>query len=54
LKDWSVNALGDLVKRLRKAKELEKWWRELISDDSVGREVVWSFKVDSLEEQMDL
>jgi len=51
LKDWSVNVLGDLEKRLKKAKkELEKWRRESISDDSVRREAVWSFKVDRLEE----
>jgi hypothetical protein len=55
LKDWSVNVLGDLEKRLKKAKkELEKWRRETISDDSVRREAVWSFKVDRLEEQIDL
>jgi hypothetical protein len=35
LKDWSVNVLGDLEKRLKKAKkELERWRREPISDDS--------------------
>lgn len=55
LKDWSVNVLGDLEKRLKKAKkELEKWRREPISDFSVGKEAVWSFKVDRLEEQVDL
>ena len=37
---WSVNVLGDLEKRLRKAKELEGWRREPISDVSVGREAV--------------
>ena len=32
LKDWSVNVLGDLEKRLKKAKkELEKWRREPIN-----------------------
>lgn len=36
LKDWSVNVLGDLEKRLKKAKkELERWRREPISDDSI-------------------
>lgn len=55
LKDWSVNVLGDLGKRLRKAKkELEKWRKEPISDLSVSREAVWSFKVDRLEEQIDI
>jgi len=38
---------------LRKAKELERWRREPISDLAVGREAVWSFKVDRLEEQID-
>jgi hypothetical protein len=35
-------------------KELEKWRREPISDLSMSKEVVWSFKVDRLEEQIDL
>jgi hypothetical protein len=48
--------LGDLVeKRLRKAKkELEKWRRAPLSDMAVGKEAVWSFKVDWLEEQIDV
>jgi len=47
--------LGDLEKRLKKAKkELEKWRREPINDRSVNKEAVWSFKVDRLEEQIDL
>lgn len=55
LKEWSVNALGDLEKWLKLAKkELEKWRREPISDLSMGKEAVWSFKVDMLEEQIDL
>lgn len=55
LKDWSVNVLGDLEKRLKKAKkELERWKREPISDFSVSREAVWSFKIDRLEEQVDI
>lgn len=55
LKDWSVNVLGDLEKWLRKAKkELEQWRRAPISDTSVNREAVRSFKVDRLEEQIDL
>jgi hypothetical protein len=37
LKDSSTNMLGDLEKRLQKAKnELEKWMHESISDSSVG------------------
>jgi len=48
------NILGDLEKRLRKAKkELEKWRRAPLDDVSVGREVGWSFKVDRLEEEID-
>jgi len=53
LEDWSTNVLGDLEKRLRKAKELERLRREPISDLAVGREAVCSFKVDRLEEQID-
>jgi hypothetical protein len=50
-----VNVLGDLEKRLKKAKkELERWKREPISDFSVSREAVWSFKIDRLEEQVDI
>jgi hypothetical protein len=54
LSEWNVNVLGNLEKRLRKAKELEGWRREPIGDVSVGREVVWSFKMDRLEEQIDM
>ena len=54
LKDWSSNVLGGLEKRLKQAKrELERWRRAPICDESVGREAVWSFKVDRLEEQID-
>ena len=46
--------LGGLEKWLKQAKrELERWRRAPICDESVGREVVWSFKVDQLEEQID-
>lgn len=55
LQDWSSKVLGDLEKRLKKVKkELEKWRREPISDLAVGREAVWSFKVDKLEDQLDM
>lgn len=55
LKEWSVNVLGDLEKRLKKAKkELEKWRKAPISDDSLNKEAVWSFEVERLEEQIDL
>jgi hypothetical protein len=54
LKDWSANVLGDLEKQVRKAKkELERWSKP-ISDVLVGREAVWSFKVDRWEEQIDM
>jgi hypothetical protein len=44
-----------LEKWLKKAKkELEKWRRDPISDLAVGREAVWSFKVDKLEDQLDM
>jgi hypothetical protein len=46
--------LGDLEKRLRNAKELEKWRCAPLSDLVVGKEVVWSFKVDRLKEQIDV
>jgi hypothetical protein len=47
--------LGDLEKRLKKAKkELEKWCQAPLCDSSVGKEAVWSFKVDRLEEQLDI
>jgi hypothetical protein len=46
---------GGSRKRLRKAKkELERWRREPISDDLVSREAVWSFKMDRLEEHIEL
>lgn len=54
LKEWSVNVLGDLEKRLKKVKkEPERWRRAPLNDTSVGCEAVWSFKVDLLEEQID-
>ena len=41
LKYCSDNVLGDLEKRMRKAKkELEKWRRELINDLSTSHESV--------------
>jgi hypothetical protein len=55
LKEWSSNSLGDLEKRLKEAKrELERWRRAPINDYAVGREAVWSFKVDRLEDQIDM
>jgi hypothetical protein len=44
-----------MEKRLKHAKrELERWRRAEISDFAVGREAVWSYKVDRLEEQIDV
>jgi hypothetical protein len=54
LKDWSANVLGDLEKQVRKAKKELERWRKSISDVLVGREAVWSFKVDRWEEQIDM
>jgi hypothetical protein len=54
LQDWSVNVLGDLEKRLKKAKaELEGYRRRSISQEDVTKEAVLHFKVDRLEEQID-
>lgn len=37
-----MNVLGDLEKHLKRAKkELEKWRREVISDDLVRKEAAW-------------
>jgi hypothetical protein len=55
LKEWSSCSLGDLEKRLKHAKrELERWRRAEISDFAVGREAIWSYKVDRLEEPIDV
>lgn len=55
LQDWSVNVLGDLEKRVKVVKkDLEACRRLPISDFSVGREAVLSFKLDRLEEQVDM
>jgi hypothetical protein len=55
LGDWSSNVLGDLGKRVKKAKkDLEVCRRQPISDASVRREAVLSFKAERLEEQLDL
>jgi hypothetical protein len=54
LQSWSTNVLGDLEKRLKKAKkDLENCRRQGVSDESVGREAVLRFKVDRIEEQID-
>jgi hypothetical protein len=55
LQDWSTNVLGDLEKRLKKAKwELEGCRRMIISQEIVTKEAVLRFKVDRIEEQIDI
>lgn len=46
---------GDLEKRLKIAKEeLEKCRRGVMTGEAVGREAVLRFKVDRIEEQIDI
>lgn len=52
--EWSVNVLGDLEKRVKKAKKDLENCRSLISDTQASREVVLRFKLERLEEQVDL
>jgi hypothetical protein len=55
LQDWSSNVLGDLQKRFKKAKgELERYRRRSLSPKTVDREAILRFKVDRLEEQIDI
>lgn len=55
LSHWNTNVLGDLEKRLKKPKkELEVCRRRSISDEEITREAVLSFKVDRIEEQIDM
>ena len=55
LQDWGSNVLRDLEKRLKKAKkELEGCRRMVISQQTVTKEAVLRFKVDRLEEQIDI
>jgi hypothetical protein len=52
---WSRNVLGDLEKRLSRAKrELEKCRKKDISPDQVRKEEVLRFKLSRLEEQKEL
>ena len=47
--------MGDLQKRLKKAKgELERYRRRSLSPKTVDREAILRFKVDRLEEQIDI
>jgi hypothetical protein len=55
LQNWKTNVLGDLEKRQKKAKkDLEACPRRGITGENITREAVLSFKVDRLEEQIDL
>ena len=55
LQDWGSNVLRDLEKRLKKAKkELEGCRRMVTSQQTVTKEAVLRFKVDRLEEQIDI
>jgi hypothetical protein len=55
LYSWSVNVLGDLEKRMKKIKkELESCRRLPVNDFSVHKEAVLSYKLDKVEEQLDI
>ena len=55
LHDWNKNVLGDLQERIKKIKiYLERCRREDITQVNVNREQVLCFKLDRLEEQLDL
>jgi hypothetical protein len=52
---WSRNVLGDLEKRISKAKkELEDWRRKDIGPNQVHKEEVLRFKLSRLEDQREL
>uniref|UniRef100_A0A0A8XR28 Reverse transcriptase domain-containing protein n=1 Tax=Arundo donax TaxID=35708 RepID=A0A0A8XR28_ARUDO len=53
--DWSRNILGDLEKRIKKAKKnLEECRRHPINQGNINREAMLKFKLDRLEDQRDL
>lgn len=55
LSSWSSNVLGDLEKRLKKVKkELETCRRQPISRDQVVREEVLRYRLEKLEQQVDI
>jgi hypothetical protein len=55
LHSWNTNVLGDLKKRIKKLKkELEACRRLPISDTSVQREAVLEYRLDKVEEQLDI
>ena len=55
LNDWSRNFLGDLEKRIKRAKKaLEACRRGVISRDSVAKEEIWKYRLEKLENQREL
>jgi ribonuclease HI len=53
--DWSHNVLGDLEKRIKRAKrDLEMCRRSPLNDRSVNRELLLKHKLEKLEDQRDL
>lgn len=55
LSSWSSNVLGDLEKRVKKVKkELETCRRQPISRDQVVREEVLRYRLEKLEQQVDI
>ena len=55
LMEWSTNVLGDLEKRIKKVKtELEKCRRSNIGPNHVSREEILRFKLERLEDQVDM
>jgi hypothetical protein len=55
LQDWNQNVLGDLEKRIKKTrKDLNRCLKDTISEESVHREHVLRFKLERLENQLDI
>ena len=53
--DWSRNVLGDLEKRIKRAKkDLEECRRKAINSQSVAREEILRYKMEKLEGQREL
>jgi hypothetical protein len=53
--DWSKNILGDLEKRIKRARRtLEECRKNVINGQNVAREAVLSYKLERLEYQRDL
>ena len=49
--DWSKNILGDLEKRIKRAKKaLEECRRSITNDRNVAREGILRYKLEKLEE----